>query len=156
MMSQARIIALAFALSFTLTSWPASAGDNDNGFVRLTPDDLVWQVLEPGLSVAIVEGDPGKEGFYIIRARFAPGVFSAPHYHPNDRFITVIQGTWWTGIGPVFDKEGSVPLGPGSYMRHPAKAAHYDGSRDEEVIVEIKGMGPAPLVYVDEDGKPKE
>jgi hypothetical protein len=97
MMSQARIIALASALSFALTSWPASAGDNDNGFVRLTPDDLVWQVLEPGLSVAIVEGDPGKEGFYIIRARFAPGVFSAPHYHPNDRFITVIQGTWWTG-----------------------------------------------------------
>lgn len=154
-MSQARIISLAFALSFALTSWSASAGDDDNGFVRLTPDDLVWQVLAPGLSVAIVEGDPQKEGFYIIRARFAPGVFSAPHYHPNDRFITVIQGTWWTGIGPVFDKEGSVPLGPGSYMRHPAKAAHYDGSMDEEVIVEIKGMGPAPLVYVDEDGKPK-
>ena len=145
-----RMPIVALLLTF---AWSASAiGDEDAGFVRLTPDELEWRTLEAGLEVAIVEGDPSKEGFYIIRARFAPGVFSAPHYHPNDRYITVIQGTWWTGIGAVFDKDLSVPLGPGSYMRHPAGAAHYDGSKDEEVVVEIKGMGPAPLVYVDEEG----
>jgi quercetin dioxygenase-like cupin family protein len=132
----------------------AVAGD-DAGFVRLTPDDLVWKELEPGLQIAVLEGDPGGEGYYILRARFAPGVFSAPHFHPNTRYITVIQGTWWTGIGTVWDKENSVPLRPGSYMKHPAGAPHYDGAKDEEVIVEIRGIGPAPLIYVDESGKPK-
>jgi len=151
-MNKATIVAFVLALA----SWPAMAGDSESGFVRLPPDELEWQTLGAGLSVANLEGDPGKEEYYIIRARFAPGVFSEPHYHPNDRFITVIQGTWWTGVGPVLDKENTVPLGPGSYMRHPAGAAHYDGSKDEEVIVEIKGMGPAPLVYVDEDGNPRE
>lgn len=130
--------------------------DEDNGFVRLTPDELTWEELAPGLFVAVLEGDPSSEGFYILRARFAPGVFSAPHFHPNDRYVTVIQGTWWTGIGAVWDKENSVPLGPGSYMKHPGGAAHYDGSLGEEVIVEIKGMGPAPLIYVDEQGNPRD
>lgn len=132
----------------------AYAADNEDGFVRLMPDDLEWRDLRPGLSIAVIEGDPSKEGFYIIRARFAPGTMSRPHFHPNDRFVTVLSGTWWTGIGTVEDRASAVPLGPGSYMKHPARAAHYDGSMDEEVIVEIKGMGPAPLVYVGSDGNP--
>ncbi|MEQ8207769.1 MAG: cupin domain-containing protein [Woeseia sp.] len=146
--------------AFTLTSlllviaWAANAGEDD--FVRMTPDDLVWTELEPGLDMAILEGDPRSEGYYIMRARFAPGTFSAPHFHPNTRYVTVIKGTWYTGTGTVWDKENSVPLGPGSYMKHPAKAAHFDGAKDEEVIVEIRGMGPAPLVYVDADGHPVE
>jgi hypothetical protein len=31
-------------------------------------------------------------------------------------------------------------------MMHPAGAVHYDGARDEEVIVEIKGIGPVTTV----------
>lgn len=146
-------LALLFA---ALMLGGAAFSADDEGFVRISPEELEWEELAPGLSVAVLEGDPSAEGFYIIRAKFAPGVFSEPHFHPNDRFVTVIEGTWWTGIGSVWDKENSVPLGPGSYMKHPGGAAHYDGSLGEEVIVEIKGMGPAPLVYVDEEGKPRE
>lgn len=145
-----------FLLAVLLAGSAPVLADEDHGFVRLTPDELTWEELAPGLFVAVLEGDPSSEGFYILRARFAPGVFSAPHFHPNDRYVTVIQGTWWTGIGAVWDKENSVPLGPGSYMKHPGGAAHYDGSLDEEVIVEIKGMGPAPLIYVDEQGNPRD
>lgn len=132
------------------------ASDRDDGFVVLTPDDLVWQDLAPGVSFTVIEGDPGKEGYYIIRAKFAPGNMSRPHFHPNDRYVTVISGTWWAGTGPVQDLDRAIPLEAGSYMKHPAGAAHWDGSIKEEVIVEIKGMGPAPLVYVDSDGNPIE
>ena len=134
----------------------AAMAEDDGGFIRLTPDELKWEELAPGLSMAIIEGNPAEEGFYIVRAHFAPGILSAPHYHPNDRFITVLSGTWWTGIGSKHDEESLVPLQAGSYMKHPAGAAHYDGSMNEEVVVEIKGMGPAPLVYVDEKGQPLE
>ena len=150
------VFPLAVLLVLLSTGSAPVLADEDNGFVRLTPDELTWEELAPGLFVAVLEGDPSSEGFYILRARFAPGVFSAPHFHPNDRYVTVIQGTWWTGIGPVWDKENSVPLVPGSYMKHPGGAAHYDGSLGEEVIVEIKGMGPAPLIYVDEQGNPRD
>jgi hypothetical protein len=36
----------------------------------------------------------------------------------------------------------------GSFMKHPAKAVHFDGARDEEVIVRIIGMGPSSTVSV--------
>jgi quercetin dioxygenase-like cupin family protein len=134
----------------------ADVSAGEDGFVRLSPEELVWEDLAPGLSVTVLEGDPRSEGFYIIRARFAPGNFSAPHYHPHDRYITVLKGTWWTSTGNVLDKANSIPLTPGSYMKHPAGAAHSDGAKDEEVIVEIRGMGPAPLVYVDEAGTPRD
>ncbi len=43
-----------------------------------------------------------------------------------------------------------IPLQAGSYMMHPARAVHCDGSKDGEVIVEIKGIGPAPTILVDQ------
>lgn len=127
----------------------ALAAVDDGGFVRLTPDQIPWS--EPdgrGISSVVLAGDPQREGFYMIRAKFPPGIMSAPHYHPNDRHVTVISGTWYTGTGPDFDRDDTVPLGPGSYMMHPGGAVHYDGAKDEEVIVEIKGIGPAPSIAV--------
>jgi hypothetical protein len=34
-------------------------------------------------------------------------------------------------------------------MLHPAKAHHYDGAKDEEVIVQIIGIGPSATNLVD-------
>ena len=122
------------------------AAQNDPGFVRLTPDDLVWVESDTGPDRVTIAGDPSKAGFYIIRVRFAPGTYSSPHYHPNDRHVTVISGVWYTGTGSEVDWSKTVPLYPGSYMLHPGGAVHWDGARDQEVIVEIKGMGPAPSI----------
>jgi hypothetical protein len=43
-----------------------------------------------------------------------------------------------------------VPLKAGSYMLHPARALHWDGSNsDEEVIVQVVGIGPTDTVQAD-------
>jgi len=68
---------------------------------------------------------------------------SHPHFHPNDRFITVISGTWWVGTGTKFDPDSTKPLPPGSFARHFGKEVHYDGAKDEDVVLEIVGEGPA-------------
>jgi quercetin dioxygenase-like cupin family protein len=118
-----------------------------DGFVRIVPDEIVFEAGSPGgPEIAVLAGDPEQEGFYLLRAKFRPGVFSSPHYHSSDRHVTVISGTWYTGTDESFDRDKTVALGPGSYMMHPAGAVHYDGAKDEEVIVEIKGIGPATTV----------
>ena len=89
-----------------------------------------------------VFGDQSKAGMYIIRNRFAPGRTSRPHFHDQDRYVTVIKGTWWTGEGDVFQPDKMVPIKAGGFMFHPAGFHHYDGAKDEEVIVQIMGMGP--------------
>jgi quercetin dioxygenase-like cupin family protein len=115
---------------------PAGAPLVDAAHKRMQPE----QALTGG-SVKVF-GDPSKPGMYVYRNRFAPGQTSRPHFHDQDRWVTVIKGTWWTGEGDVFEADKMVPIKPGGLMYHPAGFHHYDGAKDEEVIVQIMGMGP--------------
>ena len=135
---------VAAALAFV----PSLFAQDDAGFVIVKPAQIEYgpNPAGSGPDIAVIYGDPTKQGFYIIRARFKPSVMSQPHHHPTDRHVTVISGTWWAGTGSVFDRDKTTPLGPGSYMLHPAGKVHYDGAKDVEAIVEIKGIGPAPTV----------
>lgn len=126
------------------------AQDSGDGFVRFTPDQLDWTLRDNGTSLVLLEGNPQSEGFYIQRLKFPPGAVTRPHYHTQDRYVTVISGTWYTGIGENVDRENAVPLGPGSYMKHPTGGVHYDGAKDEEVIVEIRGMGPVRTIFLED------
>jgi hypothetical protein len=46
------------------------------------------------------------------------------------------------GEGDVYRPETMIPIKEGGFMFHPAGYHHYDGARDEDVIVQIMGMGP--------------
>ena len=129
----------------------AVATDN-TGFVRITPADIHWQDVPDGHGVqqAILLGDPEKSGLYVVRVRFPPHIMDVPHRHPRARYVTVLEGTWYTGTGDTFDLSRAVPLKPGSVMMHPANAAHWDGSASaESVVVQIIGEGPGTTTQVD-------
>jgi quercetin dioxygenase-like cupin family protein len=126
---------------------PSIAETDGNGFVRFTPEQLKWLPfpMSDGVDYAVLFGDPTKAGKpYVVRVKFPPWKFDNPHYHPEARHVTVLKGTWYTGTGSTFDLSKAVALKPGGYMFHPAKAVHWDGAKDEEVIVEVTGVGPAP------------
>ncbi len=108
-----------------------------------------------GLEETVLYGDPAKPGLYIIRVRFQPGAMSSPHFHPDERQITVIKGPWWAGTGPKWDRDATIALPTGSFAVHRANEIHYDGAKDQEVIVQISGIGPTGTTKVDETGKPK-
>jgi hypothetical protein len=129
----------------------AIAKDNPD-FVRITPADIHWHDVPNGHGVqqAILLGDPAKSGMYVVRVKFPPYVMDVPHWHPNARYVTVLEGTWYTGTGDTFDLSRAVPLKPGSVMMHPAKAIHWDGSGSAEaVVVQIVGEGPGSTTQVD-------
>lgn len=125
---------------------------DEKGFVRLKAGQEVWTSYpNSNWQFMVIEGDPKKPGPYVLRYKVPPREMSTPHFHPEDRFITVIQGTWWTGTGETFDPDSMVPLAPGSFMKHPAGGAHFDGSKDGEVIVQVVGIGPSGLTSVHPD-----
>jgi len=131
---------------------PAGSAADRPDFVRITPADVHWQDIPGGHGAqqAVLLGDPDKPGIYVIRAKFPPHVMDRPHSHPNARYVTVLEGTWYTGTGDTFDPARAVPLPPGSIMMHPARAVHWDGSAgDETVIVQIIGNGPGDTTPVD-------
>ena len=91
-----------------------------------------------------------------MRNRFNAGRGSRPHYHDQDRWVTVIQGTWYTAEGDLYKPNEMIAIKQGGLMFHPAGLHHYDGAKDEDVIVQIMGMGPVKTVQteVDEKGQP--
>jgi hypothetical protein len=108
------------------------------------PDQIKWEDdLKRGESTALLAGDPEKPGLYVQLVKWHAHHMSHPHFHPNDRFIYVIAGTWWVGTGTKFDSDSTVPLPPGSFVKHFGKQVHYDGAKDEDTILEIVGEGPA-------------
>ena len=129
---------------------PAQAIVDEKGFVTLKLGHEEWQEYPgiEGIQYMLVAGDLKQPGPYVIRVKFAPGVMSMPHFHPEDRLATVLKGTWHTGIGEVFDPDNTVPLPPGSFMKHPAGQAHFDGAKDEEVILQLIGVGPSGTTFI--------
>ena len=76
------------------------------------PDQIPWKDDPIGAKMAVLQGDPSKPGLYVVLVKWTPHHMSHPHWHPNDRFITVISGTWWVGTGPKFDPDSTVPSQP--------------------------------------------
>ena len=66
-----------------------------------------------------------------------------PHKHGEDRLIVVLKGTWYMGTGEHFDPSKAVPMPVGSFIKHPANEWHWDGAKDEEVVLQIVGYGPS-------------
>jgi quercetin dioxygenase-like cupin family protein len=116
--------------------------------LRLMPSEEQWidyngDGAQLGIKQAYIYGDPAKPGLYVIRIKFPKGVMSLPHSHPETRIGTVIKGTWWTGTEESFEPTKTTPIPVGGMMVHQAGEVHYDGSINEEVIVQITGIGPS-------------
>ncbi len=150
--SAPRACLLASVLAAAVANSVAAAELNPAAVAFKLPDQLQWRdpTGAAGVNQAVLQGDPTKPGLYVVMNRFKPDNFSRPHFHPNDRFITVVKGTWWVGTGNKFDPEGTVPMPAGTFVTHFGKQVHYDGAKDEEVVLIIVGEGPATLTRVEE------
>src|SRR5437588_6650673 len=114
------------------------------------PNQLKWITQPNGAINAVLHGDPSKPGPYIVLTKWTAHHMSRPHFHPNDRFVMVLSGTWWVGTGGKYDPDSTVPLPPGTFATHYGKQVHYDGAKDEDVVLEIVGEGPATQVAAEE------
>jgi len=137
-----------------MLSISSAAELNSAAVVYKLPDQIPWSPVDArGAQSAVVVGDPSKPGFYMVYNKWTKGNhFSRPHFHPNDRYIVVLQGTWWVGSGPKFDPEhGTVPMPAGSFVTHYGKQVHWDGAKDEDAVLLIMGEGPATSTTVTEE-----
>jgi hypothetical protein len=136
--------ALAIGLFAGMPSIATAVELNPAAISIKLPADIKWRdpTGAAGVNQAVLFGDPTKPGLYIVLNKFKPGNFSRPHFHPNDRFITVIKGTWYVGTGNKWDKDATVAVKEGGAVTHYGKQVHYDGAKDEEAWLIIVGEGP--------------
>ena len=110
--------------------------------------DLKWTPIIKGCDIAAVEGNPEAEGQpFVIRFRCADGARVPAHWHPTDENLTVLKGAFLVGMGDAFDESKLQTMNVGNFILMP-KEMHHFASNKGETIVQIHGMGPFKVNWV--------
>ena len=149
-------VAVAAAVTIVATT-PAPAADQHHTVVPA--DEVKWgpapASLPPGAQAAALLGSPAKEGPFVLRLKFPAGFTVPPHRHSKDEFVTVISGKFGITAGEKIDRAAVKHLPPASFVHLPAGMAHY-AVTEVETVVQINGMGPFDVVYVDPKDDPRK
>ena len=146
-----RLFNVAGAVAILLLLVPVKAELNSAAISIQHSNQIKWTTNNnAGNANAILAGDPTKPGIYVELTKWFPHHMSRPHFHPNDRYIAVLQGTWWVGSGPKFDPANTTAMPAGSFVTHFGKQVHWDGAKDENAVLLIMGEGPATSTAAEE------
>jgi quercetin dioxygenase-like cupin family protein len=150
---------LGYVVSLALLCGVAGAQDSKPMHVLMAPADVKWgdppPVFEKGMSFAVVSGDPGKPGNFVVRAKVPAGYKINPHWHPTDEHVTVLSGTFALGMGEKLDPASMKELPAGGYALLPAKMPHFAMAKTEATI-QISAEGPFALTYVNPADDPSK
>lgn len=122
------------------------------------PEALKWSApaaYAKGAELAVVKGDPTKEGLYVVRLKVPAGFRIAPHTHPNDENVTVLSGTFHIGLGAQFDQAKGETIKAGSYAYVAKGMTHY-AFFPEDTVIQLHGMGPQGITYVNPADDPRK
>ena len=148
-MSQTLIFRIVSTAAFVLFVTTAFAQSEPLKAARLTPDELKWAPTSTGNQQAVIAGDPQKAGMYAYRTRFPANFRNKPHFHPDERIVTIISGTLYVGYGEQMDDSKMKALPAGSIFTEPAKQPHFVWAKDGEVIIQVIGHGPSASTPVE-------
>lgn len=108
----------------------------------------------PGTQITVLTGDLAKEVPFTIRIKMPDGYRVAPHWHPGEEHLTVVQGTFLIGTGEKFDAAAMKPMATGDYAHMPKEMRHF-GAAKGETIVQVHGIGPFVVNWVNPEDDPR-
>jgi ketosteroid isomerase-like protein/quercetin dioxygenase-like cupin family protein len=141
----------------TTTPLPAAAPMAMGDVKSLANSGLTWsdfkpEGFDPGMKLAVLEGDPGAKGHYVIRLMFPAGYRFPVHWHPGIENLTVVSGPFQLAMGNTADWNALKTYSPGDFIYIPPKHAHFGGSAASGAsVIQLHGEGPFQLVL----GPPK-
>lgn len=154
-----RMLPVAVAAAFGCAlSFAAAAQPHDHGkHVMVSPEELKWADVPsapPGAKIAVIEGPLGEAVPFTARLKF-PADYELPaHWHPAIEHVTVISGTFHMGTGDKLDRAKTRALRPGAVAIMQVGTRHFAWT-PEETVVQIHGVGPWGINYVNPDDDPR-
>jgi hypothetical protein len=144
----ATLVALLFVAA------PVSVRAEDATLVN--PDKMKWVPLDavPGTEIAVLSGDPSKQGMFVIEWRGPAGTKAAPHWHTNTELVAQISGNALVGMGDDVDLEKGMPLAHGGFGSMPAKMHHWYVAQSPFVVL-IEGEGPFDVNFIHPEDDPR-
>jgi quercetin dioxygenase-like cupin family protein len=142
------------AIAFGVVSLSAGAA-----MAQVNTADLKWgpapAVFPKGATMAVLSGDPGKPGTFVVRLKMPPGYKVPAHHHPTDEYVTVISGDLSLGMGDKLDPAKGKQLAPGGFAVAPQGMNHYAWTKGG-TVVQVSAEGPFALVYVNPADDPSK
>ncbi len=156
-------VAILAAAALAICTWTQASDQPGHGaeknHVMVRPDDMKWgpgpPALPAGAEAAVLTGNPGQAEPFVIRVKFPDGYKVPPHWHPTDENVTVIKGTFVMGKGEQFNPDAAEALPAGSFVRMPKETRHFAFAKGE-TIIQVHGMGPFQITYVNEADDPRK
>jgi quercetin dioxygenase-like cupin family protein len=105
------------------------------------------QIFPAGAKIAVISGDPGKEGLFTVELSFPDGYKIPPHFHPTDEVVTVREGTFLVGMGDKIDPKKTKAMESGDSATVAAGMHHFGLARGATVVA-VKAQGPFAMTYV--------
>jgi quercetin dioxygenase-like cupin family protein len=151
---------ISFALAGASVIGQQTSHDAQSAHATLYPPaEIQWKEgppsLPPGAKIAVLEGDPSKEGMFVMRVRLPDGYHVPAHTHPKPERVTVISGTFRLAMGENPKKENARVLPPGTYGVWPPGMVHAVWI-EGETTVQFHGMGAWTINYVNPDDDPRK
>ena len=142
---------IALATLCIVTPVPGHAEDA----MLVNPDQMKWAPLDavPGTEIAVLSGDPGKQGLFAMEWRGPAGTKVPPHWHSNTERVTLLSGAGSVGMGDNIDVQKGMPLTPGGYGEMPGKMHHWFVAQTPFAML-IEGEGPFDLHFINPEDEP--
>lgn len=134
-------------------AWPTSLADpGKKEIVGLTADQVRWftpPYYHDGRQRAQLFGDSSAGGAWIDRVKVPGGARVLAHTHPQDELVTVIEGTWYLGVGAKFHSAKLKTYPAGSFIVIPAGVPHFVAANQGTVVVQLSGIGKFQTNYLE-------
>jgi len=142
---------VAGCIALALIVWGSSAQTEPLSATRLAPDEFKWNPTPVGGQRVNLVGDEQKPGMYMYRVRFPVNFKVQPHFHPDERVVTVVSGTLYMGYGEQFDESAMKTMPAGSVWTEPAKQPHFVWAKEGEVVIQVVGSnGPSGVTRIEQ------
>ena len=142
----------------TLLAVPLYGDEHEEGISLFPVNEIEWKdgpaSLPKGAKIAVLEGNPDKEGPFAFRVKVPDGYRIPPHTHPKTERVTVISGTFNIGMGATFDQKTTKAMPAGTYGHWAAGMKHFVWIKGE-TVVQFHGMGPWSIQYVNPADDPR-
>lgn len=150
-----RRIVLAVLMLTVLVARPLPA--EEHAHTVAMPETLKWvePAPLPGARLAVVQGDPSKEGLFVYRLKMPAGYRIPPHLHKASENVTVLSGLFFIGSGEKLDPARGQELPVGAFVSVPSNHPHYAWAGDTETVVQVHGVGPTDLRFVNPEDDPR-
>ncbi|GAA4502432.1 cupin domain-containing protein [Gluconacetobacter tumulicola] len=130
----------------------AGSAHADDASIVLTQEQVRW-VAAPAdfpkhVEIAYVYGNASAPGPFVIRVRMPAHAQIAPHTHNMDETLTVLSGRFTHFIGRSFTGAREDALAAGGFVHLPKGTPHALRTADSPVVVEVSGVGPFGMTYV--------